>query len=399
VQQYALITGSYWGFTLTDGALRVLVVLYFHQLGYGPLAIASLFLFYEFFGVLTNLVGGWLGARLGLAITLLLGLSLQIVALTMLLVDPSSLTVAWVMVAQALSGVAKDLTKMSAKSGVKSLVPEDSQRDQRLFRWVAALTGSKNTLKGVGFFLGGVLLGLFGFRGAIAVLAVGLAVTLVIAILLLDRSAGKASFKPKFKDVLSKSPAINALATARLFLFGARDVWFVVALPVYLQVEAEWRAVQVSTLLALWVIGYGLVQSAAPRLLGLIGSDPPDGPVAVYWGVALGVTTACVLALIALDAPIELSIVTGLLAFGAVFAINSAVHSYLIVHYAEADGVSLDVGFYYMANALGRLLGTWLSGAVYQSAGFEACIATTLAFVAIASAVSRRLPKTRLRGA
>ena len=378
----------------------MLVVLYFHQLGYGPLAIASLFLFYELFGVITNLVGGWLGARLGLAVTLLLGLGLQIVALAMLLVDPDSLTVVWVMAAQALSGVAKDLTKMSAKSGVKSLVsgdtksvlPQDSETDQRLFRWVAALTGSKNTLKGVGFFLGGVLLAGFGFRGAIGVLAGGLAAILLIACVLLDRSAGKASFKPKFKDLLSKSHAINSLAAARLCLFGARDVWFVVALPVYLQVEAAWSAVQVSTLLALWVIGYGLIQSFAPRLLALSDSRPPDGPIAVYWGIALAVTTTVVLALIVIDAPVSIAVVGGLLVFGAVFAINSAVHSYLIVHYAEADGVSLDVGFYYMANALGRLLGTLLSGTVYQFAGFEACIATTLALVVAASLISRRLP-------
>jgi len=310
----------------------------------------------------------------------------------MLLVDPESLTVVWVMVAQALSGVAKDLTKMSAKSGVKAVLPQDSETDQRLFRWVAALTGSKNTLKGVGFFLGGALLTAFGFSGAIGVLAGGLAALLLVAVLLLDRSAGKASFKPKFKDLLSKSPAINTLAAARLCLFGARDVWFVVALPVYLQVEAAWTAVQVSTLLALWVIGYGLVQSFAPRLLSLVDSRPPDGPVAVYWGIALAVTTAAVLVLLGIDAPLSLAVVGGLLVFGAVFAINSAVHSFLIVHYAEADGVSLDVGFYYMANALGRLLGTLLSGTVYQLAGFEACIATTLALVAAASLISRRLP-------
>jgi len=390
MRQYALITASYWGFTLTDGALRMLVVLYFHQLGYGPLAIASLFVFYEFFGVVTNLVGGWLGARLGLAFTLLLGLGLQILALGMLLVESSALTVVWVMAAQALSGVAKDLTKMSAKSGVKALVPGD----QRLFRWVAALTGSKNTLKGVGFFLGGVLLASFGFRGAIGVLTFGLACILLVALLMLDRAAGKASFKPKFKDLLSKSRAVNTLAAARLFLFGARDVWFVVALPVYLQAEALWSPVQVSTLLALWVIGYGVVQAFAPRLLRFMDSGTPDGSAAVVWGGVLALTTTGVLVLVGLEAPVELAVVGGLLLFGAVFAINSALHSYLIVHYAEADGVSLDVGFYYMANALGRLLGTLLSGAVYQYAGFTACVGTTLAFVVVASLISRRLPRS-----
>ena len=390
MKQYALITASYWGFTLTDGALRMLVVLYFHQLGYGPLAIASLFLLYEFFGVVTNLVGGWLGARLGLGATLLLGLGLQILALSMLLVDPVSLTVFWVMSAQALSGIAKDLTKMSAKSGVKTLVPDN--QDQKLFRWVATLTGSKNALKGLGYFLGGVLLSGLGFRGAIGVLAGGLTLILLGAWLWLDHSAGQASFKPKFKDLFSKSPEVNTLAAARLFLFGARDVWFVVALPVYLQLEQQWSALQVSTLLAVWVIGYGVVQALTPRLLGFTSSEVPGGRMAVVWGGILALTSALVLTLLVLGAPTWLAVVGGLLLFGAVFAMNSSLHSFLIVRYAEADGVSLDVGFYYMANAMGRLLGTLLSGLVYQLAGFAACLMVTLVAVLIATLMSRRLP-------
>ena len=158
IRQYLLVTGNYWAFTLTDGALRMLVVLYFHGLGYSPLAIASLFLFYEIFGVVTNLVGGWLGARLGLNRTMNIGLALQVLALGMLLAPSLWLTVPWVMGAQALSGIAKDLNKMSAKSSIKLLVPGEAQG--QLYRWVALLTGSKNALKGVGFFLGGALLAL-----------------------------------------------------------------------------------------------------------------------------------------------------------------------------------------------------------------------------------------------
>src|SRR5690606_9320458 len=153
-----LITANYWAFTLTDGALRMLVVLHFHGLGYSPLDIALLFLFYEFFGVVTNLVGGWLGAQLGLNRTMNIGLGLQIVALAMLLVPPAWVAVPWVMAAQALSGIAKVLNKMSAKSSVKLLVAEEAQGT--LYNWVAILTGSKNALKGVGFFLGGALLAL-----------------------------------------------------------------------------------------------------------------------------------------------------------------------------------------------------------------------------------------------
>lgn len=394
LRQYGLITASYWGFTLTDGALRMLVVLYFNQLGYGPFAIASLFLFYEFFGVLTNLLGGLLAARLGLATTLLLGLVLQLVALAMLLVEPDALTVLWVMAAQGLSGVAKDLTKMSAKSGIKVLIPADE--NSRLFRWVAALTGSKNALKGVGFFLGGALLAGFGFRGAIVWLLGGLFVLLVAALFGLDRAAGQASFKPKFSDLLSKSRSVNVLSASRFFLFGARDIWFVVALPVFLQLEAGWGALKVSTLMALWVIMYGVVQSAAPAALRFTDDHQvADGRRAVSWGMGLAVTTLGVWVLIVSGAPVWLGVVGGLMLFGVVFALNSALHSYLIVAYARSDGVSLDVGFYYMANAAGRLVGTLLSGAVYQLAGFSACIAVTGLFVLIASLISLALPSSR----
>src|SRR6056297_2545554 len=165
IRQYLVITGNYWAFTLTDGALRMLVVLHFHQLGYSPLAIALLFIFYEFFGVVTNLVGGYLGARMGLNRTMNIGLFLQIVALAMLAVPAAMLTVAWVMAAQALSGIAKDLNKMSAKSAIKTLVSQGEAGHQALYRWIAVLTGSKNALKGVGFFMGGLLLTLVGFQG------------------------------------------------------------------------------------------------------------------------------------------------------------------------------------------------------------------------------------------
>ena len=238
VRQYLLITGNYWAFTLTDGALRMLVVLHFHQLGYTPLQVALLFLFYEIFGVVTNLIGGWLGARIGLNRTMNIGLGLQVIALLMLTLPAAWLTVAWVMAAQALSGIAKDLNKMSAKSSIKLLVPGNQQA--ALFRWVAALTGSKNALKGVGFFLGGLLLTLIGFTAAVAWMAVALALVWLLSLCLLKRDLGRAKNKPKFREIFSKSSAINRLSGARLFLFGARDVWFVVALPVFLAESLGW---------------------------------------------------------------------------------------------------------------------------------------------------------------
>jgi MFS family permease len=266
LRQYLVITGNYWAFTLTDGALRMLVVLHFHQLGYSPLNIALLFLFYEFFGVVTNLAGGYLGARIGLNRTMNLGLLLQVVALAMLAVPAAMLTVPWVMAAQALSGIAKDLNKMSAKSGIKLLVPTGQQGT--LYRWVAILTGSKNTLKGVGFFLGGVLLMAAGFRGAVVVMAATLALVWLASLCLLGRDLGKSRAKPKFTDLLSKSRAINVLSAARMFLFGARDVWFVVALPVYLATVFGWDFWQVGGFMASWIIGYGVIQALAPRITG-----------------------------------------------------------------------------------------------------------------------------------
>ncbi|MBN7770206.1 organoarsenical effux MFS transporter ArsJ [Marinobacter daepoensis] len=389
IRQYLVITGNYWAFTLTDGALRMLVVLHFHQLGYSPLAIALLFIFYELFGVVTNLVGGYLGARLGLNRTMNIGLFLQIVALLMLAVPAAALTVPWVMAAQALSGIAKDLNKMSAKSGIKLLVPDEQQG--RLYKWVAILTGSKNTLKGVGFFLGGVLLMSVGFQGAVAAMAMVLGLVWLASLFLLGQDLGKSKAKPKFSDILSKSRAINVLSAARMFLFGARDVWFVVALPVYMATVFGWDHWQVGGFLACWVIGYGFVQTVAPRITGLASGKAG----AVFWAALLAGVPAAMAGALVVDWPPEWVVIGGLLLFGILFAINSSLHSYLIVRYARGDGVSLDVGFYYMSNAAGRLMGTLLSGWVYQAWGLEACLWISAALVAMAALLSLGLPDRR----
>ena len=391
IRQYLVVTGNYWAFTLTDGALRMLVVLHFHGLGYSPLAIAALFLFYEIFGVVTNLVGGWLGARLGLNRTMNIGLGLQVVALLMLTVPAALLTVPWVMAAQALSGIAKDLNKMSAKSSIKLLVPDGQQGT--LFKWVALLTGSKNALKGVGFFLGAGLLALLGFRGAVLAMAIALALVWLLSLRLLRRDLGRAKGKPKFRDLLSKSRAINILSAARLFLFGARDVWFVVALPVYLSATFGWDFWQVGGFLAAWVIGYGIVQSFAPHLTGKRRGRVPDGRAAFVWAALLALLPALIALGLGSALPAQPLLIGGLLLFGVLFAVNSSLHSYLIVSYAREDGVSLDVGFYYMSNALGRLLGTLLSGWVFQAHGLAACLWVSTAFVLLAALISLGLPR------
>jgi len=393
VKQYLVITGNYWAFTLTDGALRMLVVLYFHGLGYSPLSIAMLFLFYEIFGVVTNLVGGWLGARLGLNKTMNIGLAMQIIALVMLTVPSEMLTVIYVMAAQALSGIAKDLNKMSAKSSIKLLVPDGAEG--KLYQWVAILTGSKNTLKGIGFFLGGLLLTLLEFKGAITLMAVLLTAVWILSLLTLKEDLGKAKNKPKFSEIFSKSESINLLSAARMFLFGARDVWFVVALPVFLAVTFNWDHWWVGGFMASWVIAYGLVQTIAPYFTGKKQGKVPSGKAAFHWASYLTLIPAAIALALHFDFYIEISIIVGLLVFGAVFAINSSLHSYLIVSYAGKDGVSLDVGFYYMANAMGRLIGTVLSGWVYQEYGLAACLWISSVFIAIASLLSLRLKDER----
>ncbi|MDX2319398.1 MAG: organoarsenical effux MFS transporter ArsJ [Moritella sp.] len=392
IKQYLIITGNYWAFTLTDGALRMLVVLYFHQLGYSPVNIAMLFLFYEVFGVITNLLGGWLGARLGLNKTMNIGLAMQIIALMMLTVPADMLTVVYVMLAQALSGIAKDLNKMSAKSAIKLLVPKGNgdSNNNRLYQWVAILTGSKNALKGIGFFLGGVLLTTFGFKGAIQLMAVMLLTVWIGSLLSLKAELGKAKNKPKFTEIFSKSSSINLLSAARLFLFGARDVWFVVALPVFLATTFNWDHWWVGGFMASWVIGYGMVQSIAPRFTG----STPSPRSAAVWAGYLAVVPALIAIALHYQFYVQFSIIVGLLIFGGLFAINSSLHSYLIVNLASNDGVSMDVGFYYMANAMGRLIGTVLSGWVFQVYGLEMCLWISALFIVTSALIALKLKDT-----
>ena len=403
-RNYALVTLAYWGFTLTDGALRMLVLLHFHTLGYSPVQLAFLFLLYEFCGILTNLFGGWIGSRMGLKITLFSGLVLQIVALTMLsFVQPdwvAIVSVAYVMGSQALSGIAKDLTKMSSKSAVKLLAPkptaekpEQPESDRGLFKSVALLTGSKNALKGVGFLLGGVLLSQLGFAMALWVMAGCLAAILLIGLIGIKQDLGKSKKKVKFKHLFSKTREINLLSAARLFLFGSRDIWFVVGLPVFLKETLGWSFSAVGGFLALWVIGYGFVQAAAPGFVRKEGAQH-GARAAFIWCSLLLLVTAGLAACIQFEVQVKLSLLLGLGIFGFVFAVNSSVHSYLILAYTDHDKVALNVGFYYMANAMGRLVGTLLSGVMYLIGGMAWCLWASAGFVLIALVLSYFLRKT-----
>ena len=396
LRNYAVVTGGYWAFTLTDGAIRMLVVLYFHLLGYSPLEVAMLFLFYEFFGIVTNLVGGWLGARIGLNKTMHIGMGLQILALLMLTVSDAWLSVPYVMAAQALSGIAKDLNKMSAKASVKVLASDGD--DSRLFKLVSALTGSKNALKGTGFFVGAGLLEWFGFRGALLCLAGLLFIVLVATMVSLPVDVGKLSNKPKFTQIFSTNPAVNCLAAARFFLFASRDVWFVVALPVYLYAELGFSFTGVGTAIAIWIIGYGIVQTLSPQLLGYSRVESgPTGLTAFRWVACLAGVPALIAVGLDLGWQKESVLLGGLFLFGVIFAINSSIHSYLILAYSDFDKVSMNVGFYYMSNAAGRLTGTVLSGLLYQTQGIIGCLWWASGLLVFAVGISLFLPRSEHR--
>jgi len=391
LRNYILVTAGYWVFTITDGALRMLVLLHFNELGYSPVSIAFLFLAYEFMGILTNLLGGWVGSRRGLNRTLVAGLGLQIIALIALSFESPTwqkwLSVSFVMAMQALSGVAKDLTKMSSKSAVKTVAGDGS-----LFRMVAILTGSKNALKGVGFFVGAALLSGIGYDGALWSMSGALAITVIALLIFLNEDIGKSKKKAPLRSVLSKSSAINRLSIARFFLFGSRDIWFVVALPVFLSDELGWSERGVGGFLALWVIGYGIVQSTAPKMLARGGRHVDEVSATRQWALILGLVSGTIATLVAFDIAIEWAIVGGLVVFGIAFAMNSSLHSYLVLAFSDDDSVALDVGFYYSANAAGRFVGTLLSGLLYLWGDLAAALWGSTIFVLITWISARRLP-------
>ena len=400
-RHYAIVTASYWGFTLTDGALRMLVLLHFYTLGYSPFTLAFLFLLYEAAGVLANLIGGWLATRYGIARMLSVGLVMQIAGFGLLsLLDPNwsaSLSVAWVVLSQGVCGVAKDLTKTASKSAIKITQAQAKEQGAgQLFKWVAWFTGSKNAMKGVGFFLGGVMLQSLGFQGALWAMAGLLAVVLVGVLSALPPLMGKSRASKSAKELFAKNAGINGLAAARVALFGARDVWFVVGVPVYLY-SAGWTFSMVSGFVAAWTIGYGLVQAMAPHIV----KRSEDGlsrevPAARWWSAVLAVVPMALALAVAAQVPhLVWVVVGGLSLFGFAFAVNSSVHSYLVLAYAGSEKAAEDVGFYYAANALGRFLGTLLSGLLYQWGGLLYALLGSAAMLVVCWLVTLKLPLKR----
>jgi MFS family permease len=401
-RNYAIVTAAYWGFTLTDGALRMLVLLHFYRLGYTPFVLAFLFLLYEAAGVVANLIGGWLATRFGITKMLMTGLITQIAGFTLLSqLNPewtAAMSVAWVLVAQGICGVAKDLTKTASKSAIKVTAAVVGDQDAgQLFQWVAWFTGSKNAMKGVGFFLGGLMLETLGFQWSLWSMAGLLALVLLGVVISLPPLMGKSKASKSARELFAKNPGINALAAARIVLFGARDVWFVVGVPVFLY-SAGWTFTMVGGFLAAWTIGYGLVQAMAPQLI----RRSRDGlshevPAARAWSAALMLIPAALAAAVYLDAPqLQWVIVGGFGVFGFVFAVNSSVHSYLILAYAGSEKAAEDVGFYYAANALGRFLGTLLSGLLYQWGGLVWALLGSALMLLICWLITLRLPDSSM---
>lgn len=397
-RNYAIVTAAYWGFTLSDGALRMLVLLHFYRLGYSPFTLAFLFLLYEAAGVVANLIGGWLATRFGITRMLVTGLVTQIIGFLLLsLLNPdwtAALSVAWVLVAQGICGVAKDLTKTASKSAIKVTAGQVSDREAgQLFKWVAWFTGSKNAMKGFGFFLGALVLELLGFRGALWLMAGLLGVVLLGVLLSLPPLMGKNRASKSVKELFSKNTGINALAAARIFLFGARDVWFVVGLPVYLYASG-WTFPMVGGFLAAWTIGYGMVQAIAPRLVRRSRDGlSTEVPAARNWSAALALIPAALAAAVYLELPqLPWLVVAGLAVFGFVFAVNSSVHSYLVLAYAGSEKAAEDVGFYYAANAAGRFGGTLLSGLLYQWGGLGHTLLGSALMLLACWLITLRLP-------
>ncbi len=398
-RNYAIVTAAYWGFTLTDGALRMLVLLHFYRLGYSPFTLAFLFLLYEAAGVVANLIGGWLATRFGITKMLMVGLVTQIIGFTLLSqLNPewtAAMSVAWVLVAQGICGVAKDLTKTASKSAIKVTAAQVGDQDAgQLFKWVAWFTGSKNAMKGVGFFLGGLMLETLGFQWSLWSMAGLLGLVLLGVVLSLPPLMGKSKASKSARELFAKNPGINALAAARIVLFGARDVWFVVGVPVFLY-SAGWTFSMVGGFLAAWTIGYGLVQALAPQLVRRSSDGlTSEVPAARAWSAALMLIPLALAAAVYMDVPQLLWVIVGGLGiFGFVFAVNSSVHSYLILAYAGSEKAAEDVGFYYAANALGRFLGTLLSGLLYQWGGLIWTLLGSALMLLVCWLITLKLPE------
>ncbi|CAM9245362.1 unnamed protein product [Scytosiphon promiscuus] len=410
---------SYNGYTVTDGALRLIVLLHAADLGFNAIEIAFMFSAYEVAGVFTNLFGGVAGSKYGLRCTLLTSLTLQIACLAALTqtepilgdlkeatpgstryLEATIYITAW----QALAGVAKDLMKLTGKATPKLVTKEGAEG--RLFQLVAWLTGMKNALKGFGSFLGALLVAQIGYVDSLWILVGICGIFVPVGIFGMDRGLGVSPGKNiDWKSLFSKGRNVNVLSAARFFLFGSRDVWFEIGLPLFLRVELGWKRELVGLILAGYIVIYGNLQAASTKLYKNADgtSRQPTGAAAYKWAaycslapLITGIATYFTHKVAESDLATALVLITGVVAFAAMFAVNSSVHSYLIVSYSNKDKVAMDLGFYYMANAMGRLVGVLVGGFLYHYTsddfGLSMCLIVACPFLVAAAAIAYRLP-------
>jgi MFS family permease len=420
LRPFVIISSSYLLFTITDGAIRMIVLLHAYNKSFSALEVSITFTLYELAGVFTNLAAGFMGAKWGIKLTLISGLSLQLLSYGLLFAWQDDWTkresIIFVTVAQMFAGIAKDLTKLGGKTVTKLVTPE--QKETHLFKLVSLITGWKNSLKGVGYFLGSALLSVsyelaLGFMMGLVVLA------MPWAILGLDKSLGTAKKRnASWKEVFNlENRRLNILSLARLFLFASRDFWFEVPLPFFLRSPScdglgtsscllnencgngavcgesgfceninpgggcgglGLNRVVVGAFLGGYIILYGQVQAWTPQLVtGPLKQTPPNKLTEVFWGLINCIPTL-VMAIVMTWAPafeagdtaaMTIWLIVVIVTFAIIFAINSSIHSFLVVNYASKDKVAVSVGFYYMSNAIGRLLGTLGSGILYTYVG------------------------------
>lgn len=416
MRAFASVSLCYLLFTTTDGALRMVVLFYAFTLGFSAWDVALMFSLYELAGIATNLLAGVAGARWGIKSTLLVGLGVQLAGISMLFgfniawTDPGARwkALAWVAVANGVGGIAKDLVKLGGKTVSKLVTPDEKQ--SRLFAVVAWLTGMKNSMKGVGYFVGAASLSV-SLEFALGLNLALICIAIPIALFGLPRDVGKArSRNLSLRAILIPARNVQRLSFARAFLFGSRDLWFEVVLPFYLRDVARglgWSRFAAGAFLAAFIIIYGQIQTATPRyVLSPLCQEPANKLVQTLWNSVL---TAVPLVLAVLftssDAfrehrvPEMTGAICALLAcFCIVFAVNSSIHSYLIVRYSAGDKVAADIGFYYMSNAAGRFVGTLVSGALYEwSAGADKtramgwCFVASTAFCAASALLTTRI--------
>ncbi|TPX61762.1 hypothetical protein SpCBS45565_g07185 [Spizellomyces sp. 'palustris'] len=413
MKDFYVIAAGYILFTLTDTAVRMIVLFGLWQRHFQALNIAIMFSSYEALGVVTNLFGGIMGSRLGLRFCLLLGLLLQLVGISLLFVldrqDVSQWSQAgvtgYVVFAQSFSGAAKDLVKLAGKSSTKLATKAAKSREadagDPLFKLVAWLTGAKNSVKGLGFLIGAVLINYAGLWRALLVMVVLTLLPLPGVWMWLDPRLGisKDQQRLTLREIFDKGRDVNMLSLARVFLFGSRDLWFEIALPIWLRAQFDWNFTASGAFLAVWIIIYGAVQTITPQyILKPLKMYPfKRAKLLVIWTGLLMIITAAIAAYLTAvrNKPITdqktatlLIISIGLAVFAFVFAVNSSIHSYLIVAYAAKDKVAINVGFYYCANAFGRLTGTLLSGFMFQYYGIWVCIWTSVGFLAICTIIT-----------